>query len=159
MRRSCMPLTWIDLFFSWRHCTRGFGLPDVLQDKVAFSPSWTDTSPAEVPLVIISGGTEDKKTRERIIKYAVKNEYPCNNNRKNSRFVNNFFPGFWKSLNTLGKTMCTENKIIVGYGFTNLAWLCLLPILHRWQYSCRIIKQCTFCLNLKIPYYISYCST
>lgn len=47
----------MDSLFSRRQNTRGGGRPDALHDKVAFSPSRTETSPSDVPVLRISGGT------------------------------------------------------------------------------------------------------
>lgn len=51
--------------FSRRQSTRGVGLPEALQERVAFSPSRTETSPSDVPVLSISGGTERTKLDSR----------------------------------------------------------------------------------------------
>lgn len=51
--------------FSRRQSTRGVGLPEALHERVAFSPSRTETSPSDVPVLSISGGTERRKLDSR----------------------------------------------------------------------------------------------
>lgn len=52
--------------FSRLQSTRGAGLPVALHERVAFSPSRTDTSPSDVPELSISGGTVNRvRERER----------------------------------------------------------------------------------------------
>ena len=50
--------------FSRRQSTRGDGLPEALHERVAFSPSRTETSPSDVPELSISGGTAGNREKE-----------------------------------------------------------------------------------------------